>query len=181
LPAQEARVRSDPDIVLPEGPDADPWYRAASRTAAVAAAFCGAVLFLLLANAHLLKRDNPLNHPEAAASMARLSEAAKARDAAAVQERIEEFRRLDARLRDHYFRGQAAANRGFGLLLAGLAVFLLASKAAGLLRRREPAPGASLSDWAVGRDARRLVALVVLLVALALLLAAGAAPPALPP
>jgi len=171
-------MESDPEIVLPRGETAGLWARAADRTATVALVFCGVVLALLLFNASQIKSANPLNHAGLAALVEQLHAADKARDAAEVSRLTAGIRELDAAARSQFFRAREAARRGWWLLVIGAAVYLLSSKAAGVLRRAAPMPPASPEPPAppAGVPVRAAVIAVMTAVALALLIASFAVP-----
>jgi len=109
-------------------------YRAAVRTAAVAGVFSVVVCAVLLANYHRREAKDPLGTQQLAAMKAEL--AGQPHD----EDLKESIRQLDLQLRRKYFRQREFTEVGAWLLLAGVVVFLVASKSAATLRRKLPMP-----------------------------------------
>ena len=109
-------------------------WRGAVWTAAVAGAFSLVVAALLLANHVKGLALDPKDSQAVAELKARLS--ARPTDGSLKKE----LRAVDLRLRRDYFRRTAFASRGAWLLVGGLAVFLVALKAAADLRKALPMP-----------------------------------------
>lgn len=171
-------MESDPEIAVPSGETAVMWATAASRVASVALTFCGVALALLFFNAGLVKKANPCNHPEMASMLDRLQEAEKARQPDEVARLIRDIRDFDSSARTRFFRAHAAAREGWTLLVFGAAVFLLASKAAAVLRRKAPMPPAAPGPGpgALNLSVRNAIAAVMAATAIALLIASCSAP-----
>lgn len=169
-------MQSDPEIPVPAGDRAVIWATAASRVASLALVFCGVVLALLLFNAGLIKKANPYNHPDMTAMLDRLQRADRAGQPDESSRIIREIREFDAAARTQFFQAHAAEGRGWILLVAGAAVFLLASKAAAVMRRKTPMPPARAATPAVTVPVPAAVAVVMAATALALLIASCSAP-----
>jgi len=170
----------DPELPIGASDATRPWAVAAARTAVVAAAFCLVVLALLLGNAHILKRTNPLNHPE----MLRLENELEAagKDQAKAAEIIGRVRALDLRLRQDYARGFTSARHGLALLLVGLAVFAVAARVAGALQPKTPQPAprqglTTATALLLNQRSRWLVIAFFFLITLLLAFAAWVPPP----
>lgn len=170
----------DPELPIAASDVTRPWAVAAARTAVAATAFCLVVLALLLGNAHLLKRSNPLNHPD----MLRLESELEAagRDQAKTAQLVDEIRTLDRQLRQNYARGYTSARHGLGLLLGGLAVFAIAARLAGALQPRTPQPAprqglTTATALLLNQRTRWLVIGLFFLVTLLLAFAAWVPPP----
>ncbi len=137
---------------------ADPtlvWYRAAVRSAWVAAVFLLIVCGLLLVDYRTRLDKDPLNtdaYREMRASVVADPSDMEAREA---------LRDADVRLRQNYFRQRRFALVGTWLAVAGWVVLVVSVKAAVTLHRRLPAPGpvdapvdrdtpqAAMARWAV--------------------------------
>ena len=169
-------METDPEIALPRGEIAGLWATAAARTALVALTFCGVVLALLLFNASLIKSAAPFNHPELASLVEQLQAADKAGRTDEAARLMTDIRELDRAVRSQFFKAHAAARQGWILFLAGLAVFLVASKAAAVLRRTPPLPAKGMAPAAFTLSIRNAVISVMLVTALVLLIAATATP-----
>lgn len=137
----EADGSPSPQMQEPDYPTAI--YRAARRTAAVAIAFCGCVLLLLMANAVRSRAYDPLTAPRLTALLADLN-----RNPSDTRLKSE-ARRMDREIRAAYFRSHAFALDGFYLLLGGVGVFLLAMEVARSTRTELPAPNPSAAQEAV--------------------------------
>jgi hypothetical protein len=171
-------MESDPEIPVPSGNMAVIWAGAASRVARLALVFCGVVLALLLFNAGLVKKANPYNHPEMASMLERLQRADSSGQSDESSRLIRGIRDLDSAARTQFFQAHAAERHGWVLLVAGAAVFLLASKTAAVLRRAVPMPPASAQAAAPAVTIRvtTAVAVVMAATALALLIASCSVP-----
>jgi outer membrane protein assembly factor BamB len=135
-------------------------YRAARRTASIAAVFCLVVLLLLAANSVFSRMTDPVQPQQMVEMLHALNRAP--RDEALKQR----ARRLDAQLRRNYFRGRAFTMTGLYLLLGGVVVFLLALEAAKQHRPSLPAPRAEAGReaWlslAMGRRSAAALGLVL--------------------
>jgi outer membrane protein assembly factor BamB len=109
-------------------------YRLAARTAAVAGVFSVVVCALILYDFSRRQAKDPFE----AAEFQTLKKALAQQPA---NEDLKQLIRVeDLRLRNEYFRQRAFAAAGAGLLLGGLAVFLLASRSAAALQRQLPYP-----------------------------------------
>jgi len=153
-------------------------YRAAVGTAAVAGVFSLAVLVLLAADfGHRLLKD-PLDSEDFKKLKAQLVERPNDDDLKA------EIREIDLELRNAYFRQRQFAAAGSYLLLGGLAVFLVAARSAGALRRKLPAPepfaGPRDTETRVHALARWSVAGLAVLLAVAVALLSVGFPTQLP-
>lgn len=136
-------------VVLPDRPDQASrhtafWAAVAGRTATVAAVFVGFVLAMLSwSHAQRLLKD-PLDSEPFHARQARLKELKDQPASDAVKQQIEhvlvEVRAEDLHLRRVYFQQRRFAAGGAWLLLAGMVVFLAASKTAATLQRKLPTP-----------------------------------------
>jgi len=136
-------------------------YRMAARTAAVAGVFSLMVCALMLYDFSRRVAKDPF---EAA-------EYKTLKSALAQQPDNEELKQLirdeDLRLRSEYFRQRVFMSVGVGLLLGGLAVFLLAARSAATLRRKLPYPQPQTAshdaETAMAQTARWAVAATTLL------------------
>lgn len=137
----------------------DHWQAAATRTALVAGIFCAVVIALLFGNYLRARAWFPVTPKQVEDLQVQL---AKHPGDESVKD---DFRRLDLRIRQEYFRGQQFAVQGAGLLLGGLVVFLLAGETARRLRPRLPVPGpkAARPPGAAALDRRTVVALGIAL------------------
>ena len=139
------------------------FYRAAVRTAFVAAAFCLVVAGALIAEAVRTRKVLPLRKTSLAALRKRLARNPQDRELEST------LRREDLLIRETYVRHSAFARRGARLLLGGSAVLLTALLCAVAYRKKLPAPqqqsgrgdeekrAATLARWSV-----TIVAIVLL-------------------
>ena len=123
-------------------------YRIAVRTATVAAIFSLIVAALLLYDFFHRSMKDP---SQTAGPRSTLLKAALKQQPA--NESIkEEIRKLDQQSRDEYFRQQAFALSGAGLLCGGIIVSLAAAKWAATLRRKHPQPQPVAAQQRLGGD-----------------------------
>ena len=145
----------------------DARYLLAVRTAVVAGVFALVVCALLLYDFSRRTLKDPLEDVQLKAL----------KSALAVQPDNQDLRKqikaLDEQLREEYFRQRAFSAAGAGLLLGGVAIALLAARAAATLRRKLPQPTPQTAphdpEIAIARWARWAVAV------LAVILIGGAA------
>lgn len=164
------------------------WAGVAGRTATVAGVFVVFVLALLAwSHAQRLARD-PLDSEQFRALQAELKELKDQPVTDAVRQRVErvlvEIRAEDLQLRREYFQQRRFAAGGAWLLLAGMVVFLTASKLSATLQRKlptpEPADGEADPDGQRARIGRWAVAGLGLALAAAMLALGYATTPTLP-
>jgi len=146
-------------------------YRLAVRSAFVAGLFSAVVAGVLLFNFSRRVTEDPLNLPQYQAMKVALQEQPENEALKA------ELRERDLQLRKAYFRQRRLTATGSWLLLAGVAVFLIAARAAVKLRERLPMPEPpplphdsetkvmAAARWSVAALAALLVAASALLIA----------------
>jgi outer membrane protein assembly factor BamB len=144
-------------------------YRLATLTAAIAGVFSLVVCALLLHDYYRRGSGDPLENQAFIAL----------KNALALQpdneELKSEIRAMDLHLRQRYFRQRAFTLTGAGLLIAGVAIFLISAKTAATLRRKLPQPQPLTSpkdiesQWtAIGRRAVVFLSFALIVVAIAL-------------
>ena len=115
-------------------PADDSRYRLAARVAVVAGVFSLIVCALLFYDYSLRRAKDP--HEAELFKDLRLAVVQHPDN----EQLKEDIRKVDRQLREEYFRHRAFTAVGAGLLLGGIAVFLIAAKSAATLRRKLPTP-----------------------------------------
>jgi len=120
-------------------------YSACVWTAVVAGVFVGVVSVLLLVDATRRRAKDPLDteaFKQAKVELAELAAQPRTEQVEARMEKLKEsIRAMDVELRGEYFFHREFSRVGAWMLVGGVAVLLLASRAAAALRPRLPDPG----------------------------------------